>query len=152
MNSRFENLQEMLNSPSLKLKEAKDVRCEAIGLVKVMKCYEFVACLYLMCEVLPHLTHLSRLFQAEYIQLSVIRPYLSACIKSLTAYKNGGKANDVIATDLALADQLQPFSISVSLQHKQALDQKVRQPFLQHLLQNLEDRFPKAELLSTFSL
>ena len=33
----------------------------AIGLVRVMKCYEFVACLYLMCDVLPHLSHLSRL-------------------------------------------------------------------------------------------
>ena len=43
-----------------------------MGLVKVMKCYQFVACLYLMSEVLPHLSHLSRLFQAEYIQLSMV--------------------------------------------------------------------------------
>ena len=86
-------IQELLNSPSLKMKEAKDVRWlshdqavqtiqitlpavltaleqegtengepVAIGLVRVMKCYEFVACLYLMCDVLPHLSHLSRLF------------------------------------------------------------------------------------------
>lgn len=38
----------------------------AIGLVKVMKYYRFVACFHLMCEVLPHLSLLSRLFQATY--------------------------------------------------------------------------------------
>lgn len=176
-------IQEMLNSPSLKMKEAKDVRWlshdqavqtlrrtlpavltaleregsengepVAIGLVKVMKCYEFVACLYLMCEVLPHLSHLSRLFQAEYTQVSVIRPYLSACIKSITSYKDGRKVADVVATDSALADQLQPFSICASQQRKQEFDKIVRQPFIQHLLQNLEDRFPKVELLSAFAV
>ena len=62
----------------------------AIGLVRVMKCYEFVACLYLMCDVLPRLSHLFRLFQVEYIQVSTIRPYLSACIKFLTSYKDIG--------------------------------------------------------------
>ena len=36
----------------------------ALRLVKVMKNYQFVACLNLMCEVLPHISHLSRLFQA----------------------------------------------------------------------------------------
>ncbi len=71
-----------------------------------MKCYEFVACLHLLCEVLPHLSHLSRLFQAEYVQLSTIRPYLNACIKSLSPYKDRVNAPDVAVTDLAVADQL----------------------------------------------
>ena len=153
----LKSIQEMLNSPALKMKEAKDVRWlshdqavqtlrrtlpavltaleregsengepVAIGLVRIMKCYEFVACLYLMCEVLPHLSHLSRLFQAEYIQLSMIRPYLNACIKSLTSYKDRARATDVAATDSALANQLQHFNISVSLQRKEAFDKNVR--------------------------
>ena len=106
-----------------------------------MKCYEFVACLYLICDVLPHLSHFCRLFQAEYIQVSTIRPYLSACIKSLTSYKDRVRAPDVTATDSALAAQLQHFNISVPPEHKEAFDKNVHQPFLQLLLQNLEDRF-----------
>ena len=176
-------IQDLLNSPSLKMKEAKDVRWlshdqavqtlrrtlpavltaleregsekeepVAIGLFKVMKSYEFVACLHLLCEILPHLSHLSRLFQAEYIQISTIRPYLSACIKAITTYKDRTKAPDVAATDSALADQLQPFNIPVSPQRKETFDKTVRQPFLGLLLHNLEDRFPKVELLSAFGI
>ena len=179
----LKTIQELLNSPSLKMKEAKDVRWlshdqavqtirrtlpavlsaleregsekgepVAIGLVKVMKCYEFVACLYLMCEVLPHLSHLSRLFQSESIQISTIRPYLSACMKAIASYKDRERAPDVKAADSALANQLQSFGISVSPQQKEAFDRNVRQPFLQLLLENLEDRFPQVELLSAFGI
>ena len=124
----------------------------AIGLVRVMKCYEFVACLNLMCEVLPHLSHLSHLFQASYIQLSTIKPYLNACTKALESYKDRVKALDVAATDSALADQLQQFNIVVSPERKEAFDKNVRQPFLSFLLQNLADRFPRVELLSAFGI
>ena len=153
-------IQEMFDTPSLKLKEAKDVRWlshdlavqtlrrslpavltaleregaehgepVAMGLVKVMKCYQFVACLHLMSEVLPHLSHPSRLFQAEYIQLSMVRPYLNVCIESLTSYKDAVRAPYIAA-----------------------FDKNVRQPFLNLLLQNLTDRFPRVELLSAFSI
>ncbi len=101
---------------------------------------------------MPHLSHLSRLFQAEYIQISTIRPYVSACIKAITAYKDRTKASDVAATDSALADHLQHFNIPVSPQRKEAFDKNVRQPFLQLLLQNLEYRFPRVELLNAFSI
>ena len=96
-----------------------------------------------MSDVLSHLSHLSRLFQAGYIQFSMISPYLNACIKSLASYKDTARVPDVAATDSALADQLQHFNISVSMQRKEAFDKNVRQPFLQVLLQNLEDRFLK---------
>ena len=116
------------NAPSMKYKEAKDVRwllhdsavhtlqrtlpavltaleregaehgeLVAMGLVKVMKFYQFVACLKQMCEVLPHLSLLSHLFQGQYIQLSMIKPYLDACTKSLESYKDRARAPDVAA-------------------------------------------------------
>ena len=105
-----------------------------------------------MCEVLPYLSHLSRLFQSESIQISTIRPYLSACMKAIASYKDRERAADVKAADSALADQLQSFGISASPQHKEAFDRNVRQPFLQLLLKNLEDRFPQVELLSAFGI
>lgn len=97
-----------------------------------------------MCEVLPHLSHLSRLF--FYIRLSTIKPYLNACTKSLESYKDKTKAPDIAATDSALAGQLQQFGITVSPMQKEAFDKSVRQPFLSLLLQNLANRFPRVEL------
>ena len=71
-----------------------------------MKSYQSVACLNLMCEVLPHVSHLSRLFQAEYLQLSMINPHLNTCIATLSSYKNATTAPNVLATKKALAEEL----------------------------------------------
>ena len=176
-------IQELLDSPTLKLKEAKNVRClshdqavqtlrrtlpavlvaleregtekgepVALGLVKVMKNYQFVACLNLMCEVLPHISHLSRLFQAQYVRLTMIKPSLDACSKTIESYKEMVRTPDIAATESALANQLQQFSIQASPAQKEAFNKNVRQPFLQLLLQNLSDHFPQVELLSAFSV
>ena len=105
-----------------------------------------------MCEVLPHLSHLSRLFQTPYIQLSTIKPYLNACTKTLESYKQRVRAPDVAATDSALANQLQQFNVDISPERKEAFDKNVRQPFRQSLLQNLADRFPRVKLLGAFGI
>ena len=82
----------------------------------------------------------------------MVRPSLNACIKSLTAYKDFTKAADVVATDSAIADELEQFHLAVSPERKEAFNKNVRQPFLDLLLQNLEDRFPQVGLLSAFSI
>ena len=60
--------------------------------------HEFVACLYLMSDVLPHLVHLSRFFQAKYFQLSMVQSYLNACITSIKSYKDDTSAADIVET------------------------------------------------------
>ena len=83
-------IQEVLNDPNIKCKQAKDVRWlshdkalirtlpslfisldreasennepTAHGLLKFMKTYKFVACAYLLSDVLPHLSRLSKIF------------------------------------------------------------------------------------------
>ena len=124
----------------------------AIGLVRQMKTYDFVACLNLLYEVMPHLSHLSRLFQAEYLQLSMIQPVLNTCITNLTAYKATAGAPDVSATENAFTEQLKDFKIVVPSDAREKFDYRVRQPFLNSLLQNLADRFPSVELLSAFDI
>lgn len=46
----------------------------AKGLFKQMATYEFVACLSLMRDVLPLLSRLSKTFQADDVDISVVRP------------------------------------------------------------------------------
>jgi hypothetical protein len=99
-------IQEVLDQPTLKCKEAKDVRWlshdmaikavirtypsilvsldreasergepTAHGLLKFMKNYRFLACAYLLSDILPHLSRLSRVFQQN-IDFSLIQPCL----------------------------------------------------------------------------
>ena len=69
--------------------------------------------LLLMSEVLPHLAHLSRFFQAEYLQLSMVQSYLNACITSIKSYKDTSAA-DIVETKKAITDQLKDFNIGIS--------------------------------------
>lgn len=98
------SIQEVLNDPSIKCKQAKDVRwlshdmaikavihtlpsllvsldCKASenseptahGLPNFMKSYKFVACAYLLFDVLSHLSRLSCIFQKQDIDLCLVQ-------------------------------------------------------------------------------
>lgn len=49
----------------------------AHGLYKIMKCNKFVATAYLLSDVLPHLSRLSKIFQKEDVDHSLIQPCLN---------------------------------------------------------------------------
>ena len=55
----------------------------AHGLCKVVKQFKFIATLYMMCDVLPVVSHLSRIFQYPDIDLSVLQKLESTTIKEL---------------------------------------------------------------------
>ena len=101
-------IQEVLNDPNIKCKQAKDVRWlshdmaikalirtlpslfisldreasennepTAHGLLKFMKTYKFVACAYLLSDVLPHLSRLSKIFHKQNVDLSLVHVAMS---------------------------------------------------------------------------
>ena len=68
---------------SLKREASKNGEPTAHGLFKFMKCYKFVACVYLLSDVLPHLSRLSRIFRKEDVDLSLIQPCLKTIIDAI---------------------------------------------------------------------
>ena len=58
----------------------------AIGLAKMVRTYQFVASLYLFCDVLPHICRLSLVFQQQEVDLSVVWSQVSATLALLSAY------------------------------------------------------------------
>ena len=55
----------------------------AQGLVRAIKSYNFVATLYLLSDVLPHLSSLSLVFQRESVDLCIVEPQVAATIATL---------------------------------------------------------------------
>ena len=76
----------------------------AVGLVKVVKTYYFVATCYLLSSVLPHINRLSLLFQAKSVDLTLLRPTLTAIIEA-KGYCSADlkEAESRITNDLTLA-------------------------------------------------
>lgn len=60
---------------------------------------------YLLHDVLPHLSHLSQIFQKKDVDLTLIQPYLKTTIDVIKEYKERpgpalSKVNEVLTTEL----------------------------------------------------
>jgi hypothetical protein len=172
-------IQEVLNDPVIKCKQAKDVRWlshdnaikavirtlpsllvslsreasengepTAHGLYKFMKCYNFIACAYLLSDILPHLSHLSRIFQKENVDLSLIQPCVKSTIDTISKYKHTDGPN----LDSVLANDLRDFQITPTSAEKQAFKSRIQVVYVQAIIDKLNDRFPHVELIHAFSL
>ena len=108
--SGLKAIQELLESPTIKLKRAADTRwlshesacCTLVkllpavlvslgreakesggGLSKVVRKYKFIATLYMMCDILPTIPRLSCVMQFTSIDLSQLHMFVSSTIHSL---------------------------------------------------------------------
>lgn len=59
----------------------------ALGLRKFTCTYQFVASLYMMSDILPILSHLSRLFQKKSLDFSLIKPLIKSTVTHLETLK-----------------------------------------------------------------
>jgi len=73
-------------------------QASAHGLCKVVKQFKFVTTLYMMCDVLPVVSHLSRIFQYPDINLSVLQKLESTTTKELKILREHSGAQ--LKTDL----------------------------------------------------
>ena len=83
----------------------------AVGLVRFVNAYYFVAGCKMLSKILPYINRLSLLFQCEDIDLSAIRPNLNATIKAIEQYR----VSDVGAKQL-IDGELSQFGIDVCQQ------------------------------------
>ena len=175
-------IQEILNDPVIKCKQAKDVcwlshdnaikaiirslpsllvsldressenaEPTAHVLYKFMSCYKFVACAYLLSDVLPHLSRLSRIFQKENVDLSLIQPCLKTTIDTIKKYQHTPGPN-LSKVDHVLATDLKDFQIEATSTQKEAFKSSIQVLYIQAIVDQLHDRFPHVELLDAFSI
>ena len=118
----------------------------AHGLLNFMKTYKFVTCLYLLSDVLPHLSRLSRIFQKEKVDLSLIQPCLKTTIDAIKEYlhcpgPNLSKVDHVLETDL------KDFQNTATATQKEAFKTNVQSVYIQGVIDHLHSRFPHVALL-----
>ena len=176
-------IQEVLNDPNIKCKQAKDVRWlshdmaikaliralpslfisldreasennepTAHGLLKFMKTYKFVACAYLLSDVLPHLSRLSKIFHKQNVHLSLVQPCLKSAVDSIKQYEttqgpNLSKLGQVLATDF------KDFNITPTDAQKQEFKSSIQAKYIHAaVVTGLQNPFPDVENLDAFSI
>ena len=124
----------------------------AHGLLKFMKCYKFVASLYLLSDVLPHLSRLSRIFQKENVDLSLIQPCLKTTIDAIKQYVHKS-LGQISAKWIMCLQQIWKNSKSQLLMHKKKPSSLMfKQSTFKLLLTSWTTVFPHVELLDAFSI
>ena len=120
----------------------------ARGLVIAIKLYNFVATVYLLSDILPHLAILSLVFQKEEVDLSLIKPQVSATIASLKFLRsNCGPYMKKL--DKVVSDLISQFSLVVTENSKESYNRNVRKKYIDLLVENLEDQFSDSSVLSS---
>ena len=116
----------------------------AIGLVKFVKTYYFIACCKLLSKVLPLINRLSLLFQHRDVDLSVIQPSLNATILAIEQYREA----DVGAKEL-IGEGLSKFMIAIILQAKKdEFKDRVQKKYEESVINQLKECFPYVEQIA----
>ena len=124
---------------SLEREGSERSEAKAIGLSKLVSEYRFVCTMLLLCDSLPHVTHLSKCFQIEAVDHSIIPAMLSSTITSLEQLITSDGPN---FTNLqTYLEGLERANITIVKQHNLGENyflEKIRKPYLKKLIDNLK--------------
>lgn len=139
---------------SLKRESTERNDAQALGLLKFVCTYKFVACLYMMSDVLPILSHLSKLFQKKSLDFSLIQPLVTSTTTQLEVLQSRPGMFFQTVDDV-LVNSLKDFNIKpveLTTSTKDDFIRTIYKKYLRSICMHIEERFPDAGLLGAFSI
>ena len=122
---------------------------QALGLATFVKSYKFVATLLMLSDVLPPLASLSRAFQREDLDYSLVKPLVGGTVATLQNLKiTPGQHFSTL--DKMLREDLQAFHIQVPANN--TFKANIHDRYLDTVIRHLQRRFPDIDLLEAFSI
>lgn len=179
--SGLKAIEQLLQTPELKLKKAGDTRwlshdlaCQSLmkvlpaviaslereaqergdalahGLYKVVRNYNFVATLYMMNDVLPIVSRLSRTLQTSELDLSVLHGLVTSTTETLQQLvDNPGVYMKKLDSDID--SSLSDFGVSHTTESKERFKRAIQNPFVSTLISNIKERLPDTGIFAAFS-
>ena len=116
------------------------------SLLKMMKTYEKLYFIHLLCDVCTSLASLTKTFEREDVDLSIIEPRVTATLSTLRRMKE----RDAPHTS-RVATVAQSLNIIATEQTLQSI-YNARDTFIDNLTKNIEDRLENTEVISHLSM
>ena len=115
--------------------------------------FRFIATKLLLCDTLPHVSHLSKCFQIQDCDYSIIPKMLSSTIACLEQLKSSDGTN-LAALESFLAKLSEPgINISnLSNLGEEYFKSSIKEPYLSALIENLNGRFDDKAEIASFSV
>ena len=119
----------------------------ALGLHKVVQQYN----LYMMTDVLPIVSRLSRILQASSIDLCQLHQLVESTLLSLRLLLVS-PGPQLVKLDSDLEGSLSQFAINVNADMKKQFQDKIHKPFIEALLNHIKERLPDTGIFTAFSV
>ena len=128
---------------------------KAVGLSCLVSEYRFICTMLLLCDVLPHVTHLSKCFQITECDYSIIPRMVASTISSLEQLKIVGGIN--LSGLEQFLEQLVSASAEIDITKcpnlgEQYFKDSIRKPFLCCLIKNIQNRFDDKSVMAAFDV
>ncbi len=104
-----------------------------------------------MSDVLPHLSRLSKIFQKENVDFSLILPCLQSTIDTISVYEHTDGPN-LLKVENILTSDLKDFQILATTTHKNSFKCNVQRMYIQAIVRHLTDRFLNVEIIDAFNI
>ena len=123
----------------------------AFGIATVMKQYYFVASVYLLSDIQPHLSRLSELFQQRSIDFSQLHTHISNSISVLETLKNQDGPN-LKKLETVFTAELSSCRITVEEKDPENFQKNVWEAYINAIIANLKSRFPDMAIITSFGI
>lgn len=123
--------------------EALRGNAQAQGLLGQIQSYSFIALTHTLADLLPVMTKLNLVFQKDGVNLSSIQPVVQASVAAFTQFRDAPGPEE--ETFLAGYKDNKYMDIKVTNASDRSIQafRKVRERYVQHLIDALQDRFPE---------
>ena len=128
---------------------------EAYGLAKIMCTYKFVACLYMLCDVLHLVAQLHGSLQSKEVDLASVPVMLDSTVDRLKELKESPASSTWFKDHEAVfldPQQLGDRNLVVTEAAKQDFLKKVYRPYIQSVIDHISSRLKSSDVFSAFSL
>ena len=128
---------------------------EAYGIAKLLSTYKFVACLFMLCDVLNTVAKLQGSLQSKELDLAFVPLLVKSTTDRLTELKDKPLSStwfkdhtSVFSNETVLGDR----HISVSESEKQSFLSSIYCPYIQSVIDLITTRMNSSDVISAFSI
>lgn len=126
---------------------------KALGLNSLVTEYRFICTMLLLCDALPHITHLSKCFQSADCDYSIIPRMVTSTVHAIKQLKIVDGVN--MKGLQAFLEQIANAGIDIKKPSHLGDDyfkKSIRDPYLDKLINNIEARFDDKSVLASFDI
>ena len=156
----MKEIEQELNTPELKVSKPSDTRWLARercvrASTSSFNTYKFVACLYMLCDILHIVAKLQGSLQAKDLDLLLVLTMVESTLSRLKEIKDHPlsstwfKDHSLVFSD---QDQLGNLDITVTESDKESFVKSVYRPYIQSIIDHIYSRMKSSDIFSAFSV